>query len=61
VERILREEMDGAGALEVLMPAVVPSELWKESGRWDAYGKELLRFKDRRTGSSASDRHTKRW
>ena len=47
VERILREEMDGAGALEVLMPAVVPSELWKESGRWDAYGKELLRFKDR--------------
>jgi prolyl-tRNA synthetase len=47
VERILREEMDGAGALEVLMPAVVPSELWRESGRWDAYGKELLRFKDR--------------
>ncbi len=47
VERILREEMDRAGALEVLMPAVVPSELWKESGRWDAYGKELLRFKDR--------------
>ena len=47
VERILREEMDAAGALEILMPAVVPSELWKESGRWDAYGKELLRFKDR--------------
>ena len=47
VERILREEMDRAGAQEVLMPAVVPSELWKESGRWDAYGKELLRFKDR--------------
>lgn len=47
VERILREEMDRAGALEILMPAVVPSELWKESGRWDAYGKELLRFKDR--------------
>ena len=47
VERILREEMDRAGAMEVLMPAVVPSELWKESGRWDAYGKELLRFKDR--------------
>jgi prolyl-tRNA synthetase len=47
VERILREEMDRAGALEVLMPAVVPSELWKESGRWDAYGRELLRFKDR--------------
>ncbi len=47
VERILREEMDRAGAMEVLMPSVVPSELWKESGRWDAYGKELLRFKDR--------------
>ena len=47
VERILREEMDRAGAQEVLMPTVVPSELWKESGRWDAYGKELLRFKDR--------------
>jgi prolyl-tRNA synthetase len=46
-ERILREEMDRAGAQEVLMPAVVPSELWKESGRWDAYGKELLRFRDR--------------
>ncbi|MGE5247238.1 MAG: proline--tRNA ligase, partial [Verrucomicrobiota bacterium] len=47
VERILREEMDRAGAQEVLMPAVIPSELWRESGRWDAYGKELLRFKDR--------------
>jgi len=47
VERILREEMDRAGAQEVLLPAVVPSELWKESGRWEAYGKELLRVKDR--------------
>ncbi|MGE5189161.1 MAG: proline--tRNA ligase [Gemmatimonadota bacterium] len=47
VERIIREEMDRAGAHEVLMPAVVPSELWKESGRWDAYGRELLRFRDR--------------
>jgi prolyl-tRNA synthetase len=47
VEKILREEMDRAGAQEVLMPAVVPSELWKETGRWDAYGKELLRFRDR--------------
>ena len=47
VERILREEMDRAGAQEVLMPAVVPAELWKESGRWEAYGKELLRFRDR--------------
>ncbi|MBI5420139.1 MAG: proline--tRNA ligase [Deltaproteobacteria bacterium] len=47
VERIIREEMDRAGAQEVLMPAVVPAELWKESGRWEAYGKELLRFRDR--------------
>ncbi|HEU5359756.1 MAG TPA: proline--tRNA ligase [Candidatus Deferrimicrobiaceae bacterium] len=47
VEQIIREEMDRAGAQEVLMPAVIPAELWKESGRWDAYGKELLRFRDR--------------
>ena len=47
VEGIIREEMDRAGAQEVLMPAVIPAELWKESGRWDAYGKELLRFRDR--------------
>ena len=47
VEAIIREEMDRAGALEVLMPMVLPADLWKESGRWDQYGKELLRFKDR--------------
>jgi prolyl-tRNA synthetase len=47
VERIIREEMDRAGALEVLMPAVQPAELWKESGRWDQYGSLLLRMKDR--------------
>ena len=47
VERIIREEMDRAGAQEVLLPTVQPAELWKESGRWDFYGKELLRFKDR--------------
>jgi len=47
VERIVREEMDRAGALEVLMPAVQPAELWQESGRWDHYGPELLRFHDR--------------
>ena len=47
VERIVREEMDRAGALEVLMPAVQPAELWAESGRWDQYGPELLRLKDR--------------
>jgi len=47
VERIIREEMNRAGAQEVVMPCVLPAELWKESGRWDHYGKELLRVKDR--------------
>ncbi len=47
VERIVREEMDRAGALEVCMPTVQPAELWQESGRWSKYGPELLRFKDR--------------
>ncbi|WP_070885446.1 proline--tRNA ligase [Pseudomonas sp. D2-3] len=47
VERIVREEMDAAGALEVLMPAIQPAELWQESGRWVQYGPELLRVKDR--------------
>ena len=47
VENIIREEMNRSGAVEVLMPAVQPAELWQESGRWDFYGTELLRFKDR--------------
>src|SRR5471032_1949796 len=47
VERIVREEMDRAGALELCMPTLQPAELWKESGRWSKYGPELLRFKDR--------------
>ena len=47
VERIIREEMDAAGALELLMPVVQPAELWVESGRWEQYGPELLRIKDR--------------
>ena len=47
VENIIREEMNQAGALELLMPAVQPAELWQESGRWEQYGPELLRFKDR--------------
>jgi prolyl-tRNA synthetase len=47
VERIVREEMDRAGALELCMPTIQPAELWKESGRWTKYGPELLRFKDR--------------
>ncbi len=47
VENIVREEMNKAGGLEVLMPAVQPAELWQESGRWSQYGPELLRFTDR--------------
>ncbi len=47
VERIVREEMDHSGAMEVLMPVVQPSELWEESGRWQQYGPELLRVSDR--------------
>ncbi len=47
VEQIVREEMNRAGALEVLMPAVQPAELWQESRRWEEYGPELLRFTDR--------------
>jgi prolyl-tRNA synthetase len=47
VETIIREEMDRAGAFELLMPAVQPAELWQESGRWEQYGPELLRLKDR--------------
>lgn len=47
VENIVREEMDRAGAIELSMPAVQPAELWQESGRWEKYGPELLRLKDR--------------
>lgn len=47
VEKIVREEMNRAGAIEVLMPAIQPAELWQESGRWEFYGPELLRLKDR--------------
>jgi len=47
VEQIVREEMDAIGCQEMLMPAVQPAELWIESGRWDVYGPELMRLKDR--------------
>lgn len=47
IEQIVREEMTLAGAQELLLPVVMPAELWNETGRWDYYGKELLRFKDR--------------
>ncbi|CAG1006579.1 prolyl-tRNA synthetase [Burkholderiales bacterium] len=47
VENIIREEMNRAGALELLMPAVHPAELWQETGRWDVFGPQMLRIKDR--------------
>ena len=47
VERVVREEMDAAGAQELAMPMVQPAELWQESGRWEQYGPELLRIRDR--------------
>ena len=47
IEAIIREEMNAAGAVELLMPIVQPAELWQESGRWEKYGAELLRIKDR--------------
>src|SRR5690554_2934570 len=47
IENIVREEMNRAGAIELLMPVVQPAELWQESGRWNEYGPELLRIKDR--------------
>jgi prolyl-tRNA synthetase len=47
VEQVVREEMDAAGAIEVSMPVVQPAELWQESGRWEQYGPELFRIKDR--------------
>ncbi len=48
VENIVREEMNRAGAIELLMPAINPADLWQQSGRWQGYGKELLRLKDRK-------------
>lgn len=48
ISQIIREEMNRAGAQELLLPMVQPAEIWKQSGRWDHYGKELLRFKDRK-------------
>jgi len=47
IEAVIRQEMNAAGAQELLMPAIQPAELWKETGRWDVYGKELMRIKDR--------------
>src|SRR4029453_3040285 len=50
IMQIIREEMNRAGAQEVFLPAVIPAELWQESGRWEQYGAQLLRLKDRKGG-----------
>src|SRR5947209_13237354 len=50
ISRIIREEMNRSGASEVFLPAVIPAELWQESGRWEQYGAQLLRLKDRKGG-----------
>ena len=47
IENIIREELNASGAQELLLPVVQPRELWDESGRWEAYGRELARFRDR--------------
>jgi Prolyl-tRNA synthetase len=54
VENIVREEMNRAGAVELLMPAVIPAELWQETGRWDVFGPQMLKIKDRHAGTSCS-------
>jgi len=48
ITKIVKEEMDRAGGQELLLPALHPGELWKETGRWEIYGPELIRLKDRR-------------
>ena len=48
IEQIIREEMDKAGAVEMLLPGLLPADLWKESGRYEAYGDNLFKLKDRR-------------
>ena len=47
IEKVIREEMDNSGAVEILCSALQPKELWEESGRWSKYGPELMRFSDR--------------
>ncbi|HEV09299.1 MAG TPA: proline--tRNA ligase, partial [Sulfurihydrogenibium azorense] len=53
IENVIRKRMDEAGALELLLPILTPAELWKETGRWDVYGKELFRLKDRKDADFA--------
>ena len=60
VENIVRKEMEACGAQEVLMPGVVPSELWIESKRWEEYGPELLRIEDRHSKSLLLGAHSRR-
>ena len=57
IKQIIREEMDRQGGQEILMPIIQPAELWQESGRWDVYGPELFRLKDRHERSFALGAH----
>jgi prolyl-tRNA synthetase len=61
VENIIREEMNRKGTQEIIMPFVQPKELWEESGRWEKYGKELLRVRDRNDRELCSALPMKRW
>ena len=60
IEQVVREEMNAAGCQEILMPAVQPAELWEESGRYQDYGKEMLRFTDRHDRRCSSARLMRR-
>ncbi|MEO0034695.1 MAG: hypothetical protein RLZZ501_718 [Pseudomonadota bacterium] len=59
IERIVREEQDAAGAQELLMPTIQSADIWRESGRYDAYGKEMLRIRDRHDPRCCSARPTR--
>ena len=61
IEAIVREEMNRAGAQELLLPILSPAELWKETGRWDFYGKELVRLQDRHERDFCLGPPTKKW
>lgn len=62
IENIVREEMDDAGAQELLMPIVQPAEIWQESGRWDVYGQEMFKLMDQtRKTVLPWPRRTKKW
>ncbi|GBL31765.1 proline--tRNA ligase [Methylophilaceae bacterium] len=60
IEAIVRTEMNQAGAVELLMPAIQPSELWEETGRWELFGPQMLKIKDRHDRNFVLDRHMRK-